>query len=278
MRKIDKPTMSIGEIINCCVSNMRDGSDLKYLNAIAKITAYSEDFNRKMESTTAHLLQNHTKVTEDLNKEDMIKLYTDKFAKLGQPGRKYYDRLKLSAQNGICPICGVGQVSTLDHYLAKTLYPFLAVTPQNLVPACRDCNENKRSMDFKHASDMTLHPYYDDCQANEWLSAKIISVQPIYIEFGVCSDLSDKQLSYRLSSHLNAFELGKLYSKKAVEELAANHSMFQNILDKGGKEHLRTYIEQIYLSNYEYEKNSWRTALYKALMDVDLIIIRGKIA
>ena len=44
------------------------------------------------------------------------------------------------ANTGKCPICGIGQASTLDHYLAKTIYPTYAVTPYNLVPVCKDCN------------------------------------------------------------------------------------------------------------------------------------------
>ena len=167
MRKLPKPSFDINDIITDCVSNMREGKD-KYLTAIPVIDTYSTQYDESMFQGAAHELAIHDMVTDDLSKDDMVSLYTNKFAKKDQPGRKYYDKIKLAPPNSICPLCGIGQVTTLDHYMAKTLYPSLAVTPHNLIPACRDCNDPRGAVHFESAGDMTLHPYYDEVQNLEF--------------------------------------------------------------------------------------------------------------
>lgn len=277
MRKLPKPTFDLNDIITDCVSNMREGKD-KYLTAIPVIDTYSTQYDESMFQGAAHELAVHDMVTDDLSKDDMISLYTNKFAKKDQPGRKYYDKIKLAPPNSICPLCGIGQVTTLDHYMAKTLYPSLAVTPHNLIPACRDCNDPRGAVHFESAGDMTLHPYYDEVQNLEWLSAVIVSTFPICVRYTVSDTVPDSELRVRLSMHLEVFDLSNRYSKKAAEEISAHKLTYQAMLDNGGIEGLREYLQLLYTSAYSVEKNSWRTALYKALMNVEEIVVDGKLA
>lgn len=277
MRKLPKPSFDLNDIITDCVSNMREGKD-KYLTAIPVIDTYSTQYDESMFQGAAHELAVHDMVTDDLSKDDMVSLYTNKFAKKDQPGRKYYDKIKLAPPNSICPLCGIGQVTTLDHYMAKTLYPSLAVTPHNLIPACRDCNDPRGAVHFESAGDMTLHPYYDEVQNLEWLSAVIVSTFPICVRYTVSDTVPDSELRVRLSMHLEVFDLSNRYSKKAAEEISAHKLTYQAMLDNGGIEGLREYLQLLYTSAYSVEKNSWRTALYKALMNVEEIVVDGKLA
>jgi hypothetical protein len=44
---------------------------------------------------------------------------------------------------GVCPYCDgtlTPPLAKVDHFYPKSEYPFLALTPENLVPACTDCN------------------------------------------------------------------------------------------------------------------------------------------
>ena len=268
MRTLKKPTYSMAEIIEECTSNMREGSE-KYLQAVPIITDYSDTFDNEMDNSNAWSLTSHDKVTSALNKDDMIDLYKYKFAKADQPGRKYYDQIKLSPVNGICPLCGMGDASTLDHYMAKSLFPTLAVTPINLIPACRDCNTIRGTQFFSSESDMTLHPYYDDLQETEWLAARIISLNPICIEYYVCDDFQDQPMRNRLEKHLEIFELDHRFAKKAAEEISIIKHYLSDLLDVGGIEALRDYFKLQYRILSKYEKNSWKSALYKALIEVD---------
>lgn len=277
MRKLPKPSFELNDIITDCVSNMREGKD-KYLTAIPVIDTYSMQYDESMFQGAAHELPVHDMVTDDLSKDDMVSLYTNKFAKKDQSGRKYYDKIKLAPPNSICPLCGIGQVTTLDHYMAKTLYPSLAVTPHNLIPACRDCNDPRGAVHFESAGDMTLHPYYDEVQNLEWLSAVIVSTFPICVRYIVSDTVPDSELRVRLSAHLEVFDLSNRYSKKAAEEISAHKLTYQAMLDNGGIEGLREYLQLLYTSAYSVEKNSWRTALYKALMNVEEIVVDGKLA
>lgn len=277
MRKLEKPSFEVSNIVQDCVSNMRLNPDI-FVEAIPAIEEYSDRFDELMEVFEAHELKTHDMVTEKLSKEDMVSLYDNKFSKKGQPGRKYYDKIKIAPVNGTCPLCGMGQVATLDHYMAKSLYPTLAVTPNNLIPACRDCNEIRRSVRFDAASDLTLHPYYDDIQNIEWLVAKVVSVQPICVAYEISDSLGDSELRRRLEKHLETFKLKSRFAQKAAEELSAHRMVFQEIFNVGGADELRNYLHLCYNGLKSAEINSWRTALYKALKNVEEIIVNGIIA
>ncbi|GFZ94158.1 hypothetical protein GCM10008018_45750 [Paenibacillus marchantiophytorum] len=51
--------------------------------------------------------------------------------------------------NPVCPAC-LGEIAVtekdgyadLDHYLTKSIYPTLSISPDNLIPLCKTCNEN----------------------------------------------------------------------------------------------------------------------------------------
>ncbi len=72
-----------------------------------------------------------------------------------------------------CPMCGVGNAKTLDHYMEKSRYVALSMMRQNLVPMCRDCNTNRENNDLKHSD--FLHAYYDLLPVDQqWLKVNII--------------------------------------------------------------------------------------------------------
>ncbi|TGA97710.1 hypothetical protein E4665_11460 [Sporolactobacillus shoreae] len=72
-----------------------------------------------------------------------MKVYTQKMVPKSQLGRPYYDLFLSLPPNEKCPYCGQKKVSTLDHFLPKSVYTPLIVTPTNLVPSCKDCNTEK---------------------------------------------------------------------------------------------------------------------------------------
>ena len=150
--------------------------------------------------------------------------------------------------------------------MAKTLYPVFAVSPRNLVPACKDCNTVRGTVVFMTAADMTLHPYYDEVQSFDWLEARIIPGGTPSVEYYVSEQIEDDVLRSRLEKHLDVFQLKQRYANKAVEEIIAHQSSFAQLLGIGGKDILIAHLQLIYNSCHDAEKNSWRTALYKALI------------
>jgi len=58
-----------------------------------------------------------------------------------------------------CPLCELGNVSQLDHYLDQASFPEFCVYPPNLVPSCKDCNPNVKRV--KNGVRNVLHCYRD---------------------------------------------------------------------------------------------------------------------
>lgn len=71
----------------------------------------------------------------------------------------------------ICPACGeLGRPNTLDHYLPKSLYPHLSITPHNLYPMCDACQLAKDNLVGDYVSPRYfIHPYFDSFLANQLL-------------------------------------------------------------------------------------------------------------
>lgn len=76
----------------------------------------------------------------------------------------------------ICPSCGeLGRPNTLDHYLPKTTYPHLCITPVNLFPMCDACQLAKGSKVGDAVSPrFFIHPYYDVFVAEQVIRLEIV--------------------------------------------------------------------------------------------------------
>lgn len=138
---------------------------MKFLN---DVETCAENYN----NTIPHSIEKF--IHPCLSDEDIAALknvYKNKFSKAGSVGRKYYDIIMAQAQ-GVCPICGTGTPTNLDHYLPQSRYPLLVVAPLNLIPSCKDCNFNKGTYFSARSIDLPLHPYFDQIQC-KWLEVHI---------------------------------------------------------------------------------------------------------
>ena len=117
--------------------------------------------------------------------DEMSNLYDRQMVGKYGAARHIYQRLRLAPAYGMCPLCGVRVVATIDHHLPKSRYPDLAMTPVNLVPCCMDCNTNKRAIFPTAGEEETLHPYYDNFDGEEWLKAVLLPDQPPALSFAV---------------------------------------------------------------------------------------------
>ncbi|WP_271215535.1 HNH endonuclease [Streptosporangium carneum] len=195
---------------------------------------------------------------------DLTKVYTDRMAKNGAPGRAIYDALKLAAKR--CPLCGHRDVATLDHHLPKAGYPFLSVAPANLVPACSDCNKIKSDAFPSTAEEQTLHPYFDDIDHDQWLSAEVVPGRPPSLKFFVDPPQQwSTCLTARVRHHFATFGLSVLYSVQAATELSEIAHALRIQFDVAGEEGVRGYVEQVAASRSAVHLNSWRAATYRAL-------------
>lgn len=270
MRKIPKPTFNIITVYQDCISKVNDATLKARLSAIQGIIHTSTiAFEAAALNNTLHIFPKSTNVGGIPTKE-MKKIYTYRMLNKMQGGRPYYNAILSSAPYGKCPLCNHRVATTLDHHLAKADYPDLIVTPINLIPACKDCNTIKDTYSPGTADKETLHPYFDNIEDRQWLFASVNETQSVAINFFVSPPEGwTVLLGNRTINHFSTFEIEKLYSSHAGEELLNIRYQLQKLFDSSGPDGVKEHLHENYLSRYANNKNSWQTAMYKALSDSD---------
>lgn len=190
-------------------------------------------------------------------KANMILLY-DKMTQEKTQVRKYYKTLREMTTK--CPYCGFGTVSTLDHYLPKSKYPIYAVYPNNLVPSCYSCNTTKLA-----STDVTLHPYYDNVENEQWLFCEVICSDSIFFKYRVDQSVFNSSLYERIKTHFKVFDLQTSFTGFASDELSGYLQSIYTYLEQMNIDGLIADVKDRYDSNLAFKKNHWRTALYQAL-------------
>lgn len=266
MVHINKPIDNVKEVFETCISNYSDESFKNRLNSATNFIETSA-INYDNQATTNNLnsISMSNNVNNIITEDEMKKVYNDKLVKKGQPGRIYYEKLRLSAKNNICPLCNQRTVTTLDHVLPKSLYPTFAVTPFNLIPACADCNKIKDRYQPSMPKEEIIHPYYDDISNKQYLFALIEQTSPPSISFYIKQSAPLKIIEQRLEKHFSLFGLNELYASNAAEELSNICFRLGKLYSTGGRQSVIDYLKDEFESRYENNKNSWQTAMYEVL-------------
>lgn len=250
-----------------CIGRIEDDALRNRLAAIKNdIISHDSEFAKAGASSTFFKLASHESVGTNVTKAEMISVYDHQMVPAVSRGRVYYDKIMALAKNRRCPLCGFGQVLTLDHYLPKTHYPGLAVCPRNLLPSCSDCNKTKLSTVPSCASKQTLHPYFDNVDGETWLHAKFETRTPVVVEFSVQSPPSWSAIQAgRVRHHFKAFKLASVYSTEASTELQDIKWRLTTLLNTCGPADVTSHLEEEATSRIKAGKNSWKAALYRAL-------------
>lgn len=164
---------------------------------------------------------------------EMSNLYDQQFAATRGAARTVYNLIRSAAD--LCPACGVGDVTQVDHYLPKSKFPALAVAPVNLTPICGPCNTRKRARFGRRLEETAIHPYFDDYASIRWLVAQVEQRPEPHIEFAVDSALPTPTKE-RVDEHLQRFELPRYYGKLSARAIAQAARHFRTILTNGGAE------------------------------------------
>lgn len=220
MWSLERPTLSARSAFATCISRVRNaGLAARLANAAPTIVAASAQFDRAARRHRLHEIATHDEVAPDITVGEMEKVYTQRMAKSGAPGRDIYDEIFASAPSGRCPLCMQRFVATLDHHLPKAHYPALAVAPLNLIPACSDCNKAKLDAVPATAEDVSLHPYYDDLGDEVWLTAIVVECRPSALRFEIARSRAwDDTLFARVNRHFRSLGLAALFASEAAEE------------------------------------------------------------
>lgn len=280
MWPVHRPTVTAREAYLACLTSIQD-------------TQVKESFTEAVDpiEKAAHLFEDHA-VRRDVHRLDPTKfqpensglgiplkitsndltskLYEQRMAKAGSPGRKIYDQLRLAPVNGLCPLCGVRKVGTLDHYLPRATFAALAVTPLNLIPACSDCNWLKHNKRPTKEEEQTLNPYVDDVTDTQWLFATAREGAPATVHFSVGNPPGwTPTLVERVRYHFEIYKLAELYSHHAMTEISSIRRLLRQMRAIQGSEGVRTHLKQCEDSAREHDTNSWKAALFAALAASD---------
>lgn len=262
MRTIPKPTISPLRVYTACYSGFRDTTTrTKFSNIDNFIDTQSTQYDTNASSKNLYTFTPHTHISGTISKDDMVNLYDNNMVK-NKEGRKIYDKLKSLAPLERCPFCGIGTVSTLDHYLPKTEFPTFSVLPYNLVASCKDCNTGKLARYAPTQNTQTLHPYYDDFTSEQWLYAKVL--QPLKINFFVNPPTTWSQVNRnRVTEHFKSYDLGTRFSVQASNILENLNYKFTQYFSNPTD--IKQELEREYNINKSLHLNSWETAMYQAL-------------
>lgn len=267
MKQLIKPSFNTKEVLLDCAESYRKGNPIKekIITQADYIKAKSVKYDKIAQEGEWERFKKHTSVNNSLSKEDMKSIYENKFVKVQSIRQKYYDKILILADNGRCPICGIGTVSNLDHYLAKSLYPTYSVTPVNLIPVCRDCNFNKKDKAINSNSEAPLNPYYDEVDKIKWLKAEIDIYDTIIVKYYVDSELNtyDSILYRRMLTHISIYKLDSVFSTQASCDIEENKFLWRKIENSN---ELRAYFLELLTSYEAIQVNTWKTALYRALI------------
>jgi hypothetical protein len=271
MLRLPRPNREARETFSTCISQVRNQALRNRLVAATdSVTAMSAAFDQAALQANLHNFPSELTVGPDVTTDEMGRVYTQRMAKAGTPGRAVYDELLLAPQFSRCPICMNRSATTLDHYLPKSRFPALAVTPLNLVPACSDCNKAKLAAFPTAAEEVGLHPYYDDLGMERWLRARVVESQPSAVKFVVAAPAHwDAVLVARVKRHFKLFSLGALFSTEAAEELVSIRHQLKDLRrlnpENGVKQEMRRRAESADVGR----PNSWRAATYYAWWNND---------
>lgn len=249
-----------------CIGGMRDAAlQQRFQLATPLITQASVDYELAANSNLLHTIPSGNGVGPVSCKE-MSKLYDSRMVPMNSPGRATYDLLLSAPRHGICPLCGVRTVSTLDHHLPKAHYPAYTVNPLNLVAACQDCNKAKLNKIPTTSSEETLHPYFDNIDNERWLMAEVLNTAPAALKFFVEGPTNwSPILASRVQYEFEMLRHGKSYPLYAASELASIRSGLMKLRAAGGQAAVRNQLTERAESCKADRLNSWRTAMYEAL-------------
>ncbi|UTW59651.1 hypothetical protein KFE96_04935 [Kordiimonas sp. SCSIO 12603] len=287
MFKLPIPNILYSEVLDACIAGITGNPILK-----GKLTSDKNDLlNKAIDyDTFTPLAQLHrihpvtasnTKITTNLTKEDLKKLYTQYFTPADKPAGVVYDRLRMICKDE-CPFCaGIGTPENLDHFLAKSKFPQFSVFPNNLVPSCRDCNMGEKGQTHpSNPNEQYLHPFLDDdiFYNEQWVFA---TYHPPYQASAAIEFFTNPPLKWqnfqraRACKHFIDFNIKARYAKLAANELVSTLDQMRKLLKLGfsAKVVTETICEPIY--NHSKGPNHWRTVMYMALEDH--LIVNGSL-
>ncbi|MDM1496668.1 HNH endonuclease [Myroides odoratimimus] len=263
MKNLVNPTKNVSDVLNIIINEAsKEKTKLDIESTRDNLQRDEINYAIKVLDNTLFEIEQNSVVSDRISNEEMIRYYEYRLLRKPQ-GRKIYDEVLLSAPHSECPYCTIRMVSTIDHFLPKSEYPNYSITPINLIPACKDCNTDKKTGYPKVKNDQLFHPYFDKVDNIAWIKAEIIPSEPLSFQFTVVNINNWSQTqNERATKHFDEFKINELFSNEANRELRSS----QRTLKKHhaeNKEILKAHLIDAYESSLEgVGVLYWKTLMY----------------
>ncbi|WP_157668156.1 HNH endonuclease [Croceicoccus marinus] len=266
MRNLSRPQISASEIYDSASERFLDQSlRAAFQQSRMDFLAVANDYGIRGDTKTLHEMPVGNPVSQIVDATHLRNLYSQGLLRRRSRARLYYEQIRLSSPYNICPYCNHRTVGSVDHYLPKESYPLLAVCPENLIPACSDCNKIKSNKTFGSYLESPVHPYFDYVNEDPWLRCDLLSVGSDWVAtFCIESDFIEPPIAAKLQSHFNDFGLGELYAVAASTELSRQSNLINQYASAGGQSAVRDYLQKLVISEEAFCLNHWRAALARS--------------
>ncbi len=201
----------------------------------------------------------------------MISVYENRFSHKGSPSYKYYKEIR--DRYRVCPYCNfpTRSVKELDHYLPKAHFPAFAVTTNNLVPICKDCNDIKDDYYSVIESNMLIHPYYEQNIefVFDFLKCKVIENENIGFEFSIqkIPNWNDAFLE-RVKFHYYKLKIDDLYRTDFEAEFAVKFEELKYLyMETGDVIEIKNTLQRRIDALYNTFSRPWEYAGLKSLLE-----------
>ncbi len=239
------------------VAGVLNGVRSKVISAVCRYRACSphlEDFGRDRISQAEKQA-----LLDCYESKNRVKVCTEMLAELQQLN---CDRVK-------CPLCGINEQDTWDHYLPKAEFPELAVCVLNLVRVCFHCN-NIRKCWLVDKRRSTLHMYYDWIPSEHALLEADVSIgaKGPHAVFRVEATIDSPGFAGLFARHCEELGLLQRFAANGAEKL-------RDIADALGGRHsrvksLRRNLEETARRRgNRHGANHWEAALYRGAARAD---------
>lgn len=181
----------------------------------------------------------------------------------------YRDDIKLTAE--ICPYCGFGAITDLDHHLPRSIFKAHSIYIKNLIPCCHPCNNIKRAKAGETPDGQFSHVYFGQRPLEPFLTAELI-VQPsgLGVTFSINQTATlDPNEFERLKFQFETLELNIRYKAPINVYMGTLRTSIESFAALGG-DALKTFLQTSYAASCrDFGPNHWRSALLQALANSD---------
>ena len=167
-----------------------------------------------------------------------------------------------------CPLCGIGEPSTLDHYLPKEEFPEFSIFSKNLIPICSPCNSSYKGVKWvDNGKRIFIHAYFDIFPAQTFFTVSVSTGTKLSLVFDALHVPAHVDFSELFSRHFEKLKLNERYKRKAASEIARKRRRLEVIFRKNGSpdDVANALLKDAFDLRAEYSHNHWKPVLYDAL-------------